>query len=511
MSPETARRACLCLGLAIALLPGLAEASTHVHATGRFVVWDKGAWQPLRSAKVQLKDSDFDTDDTIDTSYTDANGNYTLDGYGGDSGANSIKKPDIYVKVWMLHNGLADITDEIGFTHTCHTSTLEEFSGSHDFGTLHCTEKTPSLLYYRAMFERTWFTGETGDSFPDGEINVHFPNWVTTGNYTFYDTIHINGPGSFFHEVGHALRDALDGDLIHWNWDNASFVYLSPGHNDYTVASTQGFAFHEGFAKFHKTYFDSGLRDQYRNWSTVSGGEYCEGNVAHELVLLSERTCSDGRVGGFRRMYQTLKQNPGYIHSLHQFVERFEALSPKCPAEGTAQHAIIEGDFVHLNDWTPSDYLIWVDNNSAAAWQGRKPRWLPREAQHVFDLSEDERHRWDTTARATYREIVADQARNFEQWFANGSLPEQQRRMRERIVTRVGQQRIADLTSIRSVLARDIASTPPSPLRDFYVNLDARYQRIVSSLQAAVAAPTTGPFPEGILSASFSSSVADAR
>ena len=67
------------------------------------------------------------------------------------------------------------------------------------------------------------------------------------------------------------------------------------------------------------------------------------------------------------------------------------------------------------------------------------------------------------------------------------------------------------LTSIRSVLARDIAATPRGALRDFYMNLDARYQRVISSLQTALAAPTTGPFPDGILSDSFSSSVAQAR
>jgi hypothetical protein len=64
---------------------------------------------------------------------------------------------------------------------------------------------------------------------------------------------------------------------------------------------------------------------------------------------------------------------------------------------------------------------------------------------------------------------------------------------------------------MRSVLARDIAATREGPLRDFYVNLDARYERIISSLQTALAAPTTGPFPEGILSASFSSMTATAR
>ncbi len=85
--------------LSLALLPTLAEADTYVHATGRFVVWDNGAWQPLRNARIQLKDSDFDTDDTIVQGSTDDNGYYSLEGYGGDSGSSSIKKPDIYVNL----------------------------------------------------------------------------------------------------------------------------------------------------------------------------------------------------------------------------------------------------------------------------------------------------------------------------------------------------------------------------------------------------------------------------
>jgi hypothetical protein len=504
------RTTCLVPLLSLVLLPTLAGANTHVHATGRLVVNEDGQWKGMRSAKIELKDSDVDTDDTLDTTSTDDNGYFTLDGYGGDSGSDSIKKPDIYVKISLVHNGLADVTDEVGTTHTCRTATLEEFSGTHDFGTIHCTHPTPSRLWFRSMTERTWFKDQTGDSFPDGEINVHYPNSFP-GNYTFYETLHISESSSMFHELGHRIRHALDGDLVHWNWDNTSFVYASATHDDFTVANTQGFAFNEGFAKFHKTYFDSFLRDHYRTWTPISGGEYNEGNVAHDLVLLSERTCSDGNEAGFWRMYQTLKQNPGYIHSRHQFVEKFEALFPECPETGTAKQTIINWHFSDFIDMTMSEHLNWIDSNSAAQWQGQMPSWMPREAQHIYDLSENERHHWDTTARATYRAIAADGARYFPQWYASGSLPEQERKMRERMVTTVARQRITDLSAMRSALARDLAATPAGPLRDFYANLDVRYQRIISGLQAALAAPTTGPFPEGIIPASFSSSVAAAR
>jgi hypothetical protein len=495
--------------LSLLLLPTLAEADSHVHVTGRLVVQDNGGWQPMRNVKVQLKDSDVDTDDTLDTGQTDSNGNFTLDGYGGDSGSNSIKKPDIYVKIWMLHNGLADITNEIGSTHTCRTHTLEEFSGTHDFGTFYCTETEPSVLWFRSMRERSWFTDETGDPF-DGEINVHYPNWIP-GNYTFYKTIHISSVSSYFHEVGHRVRHALDGGLIHWNNDNVTFLYASATHDDYTEASTMGFAFNEGFAKFHKSYFYSSTRDHYRNWTPISGGEYVEGNVAHELVLLSERTCNDGSQVGFNRMYETLKHNPGYIHSVHQFVEKFDERFPECPETGSSSQTIVLGNFPDFIDKTLAQHLDQIDRNSALQWQGQMPSWLPREAAHIWDLSENERHHWDTTARATYRAIAADGARYFELWFRNGSLAEQELAMRARMVTTVARQRIADLTAMRSVLARDIAATRPGTLRDFYVNLDARYQVIISSLQTALAAPTTGPFPEGILSASFSSMTATAR
>ena len=153
--------------LSIVLLPTLAAADTHVSATGQLVVWDDvgdntgPGWKPMRNAKVQLMDSDFDADDVIAEGQTDANGFFALDGWGGDSGSNAIKKPDLYVKFSLVHNGLADITDEGGTTHTCHTATLEEFSGNHDFGLVVCNDTTPSLLYERAMWERSWFKTQT--------------------------------------------------------------------------------------------------------------------------------------------------------------------------------------------------------------------------------------------------------------------------------------------------------------------------------------------------------------
>ena len=124
---------------------------------------------------------------------------------------------------------------------------------------------------------------------------------------------------------------------------------------------------------------------------------------------------------------------------------------------------------------------------------------------------EDERHHWDTTARATYRAIMQELERNTDTWRQKGTVEQQELALRERMVTTVAKQRIADLASIRDVVARDIATTEPGPLRDFYVNFDARCERLISSLQAALAAPTTGPFPDGIMSASFSSPIASVR
>jgi hypothetical protein len=210
-------------------------------------------------------------------------------------------------------------------------------------------------------------------------------------------------------------------------------------------------------------------------------------------------------------MYQTLKQNPGSIHSLDEFRQRFEAISPACPGTGSSGQTIINDELVDLLLKTLGEYLDWVDANSTAQWQGRVPAELPREALHIWNLVENERHHWDTTARATYRAMMSDLQRYWEQWFQNGSLADQELAMRARLVTTVAKQRIADLTSIRSVLARDIAGTAPGDLRDFYVGLDAGYQRLISSLQAAQAAPTTGPFPEGIMSKSFFSPMATQR
>jgi hypothetical protein len=487
--------------LAVALVPTLAEADSHVHATGTIVVEEGGVDVPMRGVRVQLMDSDVVFDETIDTIHTDADGKFTLDGYGGDSG--SDEKPDIYLKISMIHDGLADVTDVWGFTHTCTTETIEEFSGTKNYGTLHCKHATTSRIFYRSLLDRTFFKAETGDPFPDGQIDVMYPD---IANYTFYKTIRVKGAKAMWHELGHRIRHALDGDFLHWSNDNFVFLYANGWHDDNYCALYMGFAFNEGFAKFHKTYFDEAKRNHYRDWTPIAGGHYCEANVAHDLVLLSERKCSDGSVAGFWRMYQTLKQNPGYIHSTPQFVEKFERLFPECWLYPGSEHqAITTVRLTDDIDWTLIDYLNWADQNSAERWQGRMPSWMPREAQHIWDLAETERHHWDTTARATFRSLAADYTRYADGWFRNGTLDDQGRNLRAQFVTTIASQRIGELTSIRTVLAGDIRATPAGPLRDLYVKLDARYAQLISSLQGALAAPASRDVREGILPASFSS------
>lgn len=85
------------------MICGCTEGTYHVHARGYFYTIDEGQVVPLAHARVELMDSDSDTDTLLDDrmgiGYTDQNGYFEFDGEGDDTGHYWWSKPDVYARV----------------------------------------------------------------------------------------------------------------------------------------------------------------------------------------------------------------------------------------------------------------------------------------------------------------------------------------------------------------------------------------------------------------------------
>ncbi len=142
------------------------------------------------------------------------------------------------------------------------------------------------------------------------------------GAHTFYnyvvlptDTARLNRRATFFHEFGHSLRHVADGAQTHWDWDNTRFLYARV-HNG-TQVTNKGFVFNEGWA----TYWSAVV---LRSPVSVAGGAptdasfvaFNEDRVAERLMTLSSATSPTFMMG-------VLLANPGVIHTLEQFEQRY--------------------------------------------------------------------------------------------------------------------------------------------------------------------------------------------
>lgn len=154
------------------------------------------------------------------------------------------------------------------------------------------------------------------------------------GPHTYYDylvfpTVTQDQRPSFasrrcvvFHEFGHLLRFALDGDKNHFDADVLAYGYARE-HGGPQLANVH-YSFNEGWADYWERQFGPSCGEgavpdaKYRDWN--------ENAVAKRLLAL------DDNVGaGHRLMLQTLKANPGHIHSLHDFEVALRALTPSAP------------------------------------------------------------------------------------------------------------------------------------------------------------------------------------
>lgn len=312
-------------GTAVVCTTALASADT-VRGYGRVMYYNNGAsggsYLPLGGARVHLIDDDgLVGDDTMKTGYTDENGRFDLTGSEDDWWG----KPDPYIQVELETSGGGAIVESeiLKINVTCSTPVRDETSGTINFGTFNCAgdAKDASAIFARIRKAYAKFRAETGEStIPrhGGKAAALFPATFAAGvPWTTEESIHwpggYRGFDAVYHEFGHRIRHAQDGDFTHFLGDVISYSYMQQHWN--TKVTNEGFAFNEGWAEYNAAI--NGTED-YSGWNMVnSGSNSIEGNVAAKLWKASS-AC-----GGFRQMWGILKQ--GNIHGWPTFAAKLRA------------------------------------------------------------------------------------------------------------------------------------------------------------------------------------------
>ncbi len=320
--------------IALLSLPALAK-DWNVNGRGRVTYNDGSGDKPLAGAHVRLMDSDTVFDETLGEGWTDGNGNFNINGRGGDTGLpfgicdDNCTKPDPYIII-DLKNDRIEVETEIGFTWHAHTPTHDNTAGSIDFGTFHFASadgQHAQILFGRTKQQYDHFTATVGGLIPShgGKINVLFPALLAAGvPWTTEESMHWPGSESrwnaVYHEFGHRIREAADGDFAHFLGDVISYSYLQ--QHWYDKKTNAGFAFNEGFAEYHSTLLDPNERNTFAAWH-VNGGDDIEGNVAAKLAGLSNKC------GGFKNMWAVLSDH-SRVHSYAEFESTMKRKFPSC-------------------------------------------------------------------------------------------------------------------------------------------------------------------------------------
>jgi hypothetical protein len=145
---------------------------------------------------------------------------------------------------------------------------------------------------------------------------------------------------TLFHEFGHSIRHAADGDEAHWGWDNFRWAYAR-SHSGCEVANVQ-YAFNEGWANYWE---DGRVSERATCRPGLAAGflDWNEDLIGKRLLELSNALCRPSTSGLCRRrMVEVLEKNPGSIHSLWDFEKKYCALhttSRLCRPEGTPRRA----------------------------------------------------------------------------------------------------------------------------------------------------------------------------
>ena len=296
---------------------------------------------PLYGLKIELVDSDADGsqifDDVMGTAVVNADGSFTVTGTGGDPGSYSWSKPDVYIRFVYNYNDKVRLTDELNRTRYTNTPEHDHdnFEGNLDIGTwildqdAGAGEGTMSGIWYHVS--RAWddYVTIMGEEPRPGYCDVEYWSAIYSGTpWTNDNTIHWPTEYSSKaaeHEFGHIIRHSFDGDRSHFDWDVTRFRYAryhsscAEDCNNWSTESKEireAFAFNEGWAEFWS--------DEYTCPGNLS--HECEGAVATILHQIESDLTGSGREAR-KFMCQVLKNNPGRIHSLNEFISRLNEMA----------------------------------------------------------------------------------------------------------------------------------------------------------------------------------------
>jgi len=300
---------------------------------------------PLAGLKIELMDSDADGsqifDDLMGTAVVNADGSFTVSGKGGDPGSFSFSKPDVYVRFVYNYYDKVRLTDELNRTRYTNTPEHDhnDFEGTLDIGTweigndLAAGEASMCGVWEQVC--RAWdnYVALMGEAPKSGYCDVEYWSAIAAGTpWTNDNTIHwpIHYTSSAAaHEFGHIIRHSFDGDRNHFNWDVTRFRYArnhsscDPSCNNWSTESAdmnRGFAFNEGWAEFWSD----------ENTCNPKYSSECEGGVAHILKDL-EQTLAKSNPQPRKLMCRVLKNNPGSIHSVEEFIAKLNAQQSGVP------------------------------------------------------------------------------------------------------------------------------------------------------------------------------------
>lgn len=151
--------------------------------------------------------------------------------------------------------------------------------------------------------------------------------------HTFYDYIvaptdlATTSPDTIFHEFGHTIAFVADGSKSHWDWDNTRFIYARV--HGRTTIHNKALAFSEGWANY--------WRAAHSAWTVIGDGsglsagflDFNESQIASRLMVMAQAVpIASGAPADDRHkfMVQLFLDNPGVMHTLQQFEERYCAV-----------------------------------------------------------------------------------------------------------------------------------------------------------------------------------------
>jgi hypothetical protein len=170
--------------------------------------------------------------------------------------------------------------------------------------------------------------------FPPSPDGFRIKRWegVASGTpYAYHDYVVIarnfqtDRPDRFsrqntlLHEFGHTLRHAADGDVGHWGWDNFRWAYAR-NHNG-TEVFNEHYAFNEGWANYWECTNSSFSFTCASELAGLPGPDFLDWNELRIGARLFDLANAPGV--GHTAMFNILVNNPGTIHTLWEFEQKY--------------------------------------------------------------------------------------------------------------------------------------------------------------------------------------------